>query len=193
MKNQLAGNAVNFRIARRLDERNDHRVCSCVDILVRDHLEPLAHHRVIRLPGMDQFDGELHRLIEAALKETHWADQDRIRSEAPQHKVILTQPIYLGVHEVTQGQYEQVMGRNPSHFAPMGTFKDAVAGMDTTSHPVETVSWNDAAEFCAKLSQQEQLKPFYLRAGETLMMLEGTGYRLPTEAEHRHTRQQDQD
>ena len=50
-------------------------------------------------------------------------------------------------------------------------------------HPVEMVSWNDAAEFCAKLSEQEKLKPFYFRAGETVTMLEGTGYRLPTEAE----------
>ena len=55
--------------------------------------------------------------------------------------------------------------------------------MDTASHPVERVSWNDAAEFCAKLSEQEKLKPFYFRGGETVTMLAGTGYRLPTEAE----------
>jgi len=48
---------------------------------------------------------------------------------------------------------------------------------------VETVSWNDAAEFCAKLSQKEDLKPFYFRQAETVIPLEGTGYRLPTEAE----------
>jgi formylglycine-generating enzyme required for sulfatase activity len=51
------------------------------------------------------------------------------------------------------------------------------------THPVEMVSWNDAAEFCAKLSEKEKLKPFYFRAGETVTMLDGTGYRLPTEAE----------
>ena len=45
------------------------------------------------------------------------------------------------------------------------------------------VSSNDAAEFCAKLSQQEDLKPFYFRSGETVTPLEETGYRLPTEAE----------
>ena len=48
---------------------------------------------------------------------------------------------------------------------------------------METVSWNDAAEFRAKLSKQEELKPFYFRAGETITPLDGTGYRLPTEAE----------
>ena len=123
--------------------------------------------------------------IEDALKfvgeDKHW--QDCIKSEAPQHKVILTQPIYLGVNEVTQAEYEKVMDVNPSHFAPMGAGKDAVTGMETTSHPVEMVSWNDAAEFCAKLSKQEELKPFYFRAGETITPLDGTGYRLPTEGE----------
>jgi len=123
--------------------------------------------------------------IEAALKvageNQRW--HDGINSEGPQHKVILTQPIYLGVHEVTQGQYEQVMGKNPSHFAPMGAGKDVITGMDTTNHPVEMVNWNDAAEFCAKLSQRDKLKPFYSRADETVTRLGGTGHRLPTEAE----------
>jgi formylglycine-generating enzyme required for sulfatase activity/serine/threonine protein kinase len=123
--------------------------------------------------------------IEEALKfvgeDRNWPDN--IPSEAPQHKVILTQPIYLGVHEVTQADYEKVMEKNPSWFAATEEGKDQVADMDTTSHPVETVSWNDAAEFCAKLSQQEQLKPFYFRSGETVTPLDGTGYRLPTEAE----------
>jgi len=124
--------------------------------------------------------------IEAALKEVdpihkHW--QECIQSEAPQHTVILTQPIYLGVTEVTQADYEKVMGMNPSHFAPTGMGKEAVAGLETAGHPVETVSWNDAAEYCVKLSQQEKRKPFYFRAGETITPLDGTGYRLPSEAE----------
>jgi eukaryotic-like serine/threonine-protein kinase len=129
--------------------------------------------------------GSTPEQIEEALKftgeDTHW--QECTKSEAPQHKVILTQPIYLGVNEVTQAEYEKVMGVNPSHFAPSGEGKEAVAGLDTGSHAVETVSWNDAAEFCAKLSKQEELKPFYFRAGETITPLDGTGYRLPTEAE----------
>ncbi len=40
-----------------------------------------------------------------------------IQSEGPQHEVVLTQPIFLGVTEVTQSLYEQVVGTNPSHFA----------------------------------------------------------------------------
>jgi formylglycine-generating enzyme required for sulfatase activity len=97
--------------------------------------------------------------------------------------VILTQPVYLSVNEVTQAEYEKVMGLNPSHFAPAGMGKAAVAGIETTNHPVEMMSWNDAAEFCAKLSKQEKLKPFYSRDGETITPLDGTGYRLPSEAE----------
>jgi len=43
--------------------------------------------------------------------------------------------------------------------------------------------WNDAAEFCAKLSENEKLSPFYFHSGESVAILEGSGYRLPTEAQ----------
>lgn len=124
--------------------------------------------------------------IEEALKpidpnNKEW--RELVQSEGPRHKVILTRPIYLGVNVVTQAEYGKVMGKNPSHFSPTGPAKDQVAGMDTARHPVEMVSWNDAAEFCAKLSQQEQFKPSYFRTGEMVVPLDGTGYRLPTEAE----------
>lgn len=109
-----------------------------------------------------------------------------IRSESPQHKVILTKPFYLGVHEVTQAQYQKIMGRNPSTFAPtspVDSAKALVAGLDTSSFPVDMVGWNDAVEFCAKASEQEKLLPCYSRVGETVTALVGNGYRLPTEAE----------
>jgi formylglycine-generating enzyme required for sulfatase activity len=127
-------------------------------------------------PGEFQM-GSTPEQIQKALKvsdeDEHW--RERIQSEAPQHNVVLTQSVYVGVTEVTQTQYEQVMGTNPSHFATPGKGKDVVAGLETGNHPVEMVSWNDAAEFCAKLSQQEQLKPFYSRSGETVTPVEGTG------------------
>lgn len=106
-----------------------------------------------------------------------------IESEGPQHKVVLTKPIYVGVTEVTQAQYEWVMGTNPSHFSATGKGKEAVADLETGNFPVETVSWYESAEFCAKLSQQEKLKPFNGLSDQTVTTLEGTGYRLPTEAE----------
>ncbi len=79
-------------------------------------------------------------------------EKDREDDET-QHKVKITKPFMLGVHEVTQKQWQAVMGNNPSYFK----------GDDL---PVETVSWDDATEFCRKLSEKE-----------------GKKYRLPMEAE----------
>lgn len=130
--------------------------------------------------------GDTAAETEAALKEAdpndrHW--QECIKSAAPQHRVILTQPFYLGAYEVTQAEYEKVMGSNPSCFATTGTGKEVVAGIDTSRHPAEMVSWSDVTEFCAKLSVLENLRPLYSRNGSTITSLDGTGYRLPTEAE----------
>jgi formylglycine-generating enzyme required for sulfatase activity/serine/threonine protein kinase len=127
---------------------------------------------------------EMEEALKAISNETYW--QECVKSEAPTHKVVLTQPFYLAVHEITQKEYETVMGKNPSYFAKTGPDArraEQAASIDTARHPVEGVSWNDAAEFCAKLSKLEELKPFYSSAGETVTPLEGTGYRLPTEAE----------
>ena len=121
----------------------------------------------------------------ALIGDSDWSKQWKncIRSEAPRHKVILTQPLYLGSTEVTQSQFEKVMGTNPSNFSATGKLKDAVAKIETGEHPVETVTWQDATEFCQKLSQREKQTPFYLRSGATVTTLNGTGYRLPSEAE----------
>jgi len=106
-----------------------------------------------------------------------------IRSEAPQHRVYLTRPIYLGTHEVTQGQYQKIMGKNPSHFAATGPGSADIAGIDSTHFPVEMVSRSDAAEFCAKLSELEKRPPSNYTSDITMMPPPVTGYRLPTEAE----------
>lgn len=137
------------------------------------------------IPPGEFLMGSTPEEIEAALKLAgeHVTKQEYIKSEGPQHRVILSQPVYFGITEVTQSQYERVIGTNPSHFSATGDGKAAVASLGTSNHPVEMVSWNDAAEFCTKLSQQEKLNPFYFRSQETVTPLEGTGYRLPTEAE----------
>ena len=141
--------------------------------------------KFVLIPPGEFMMGSTAEEIEAALKNVgeHKHSQECIQSEAPQHNVILTQAIYMGINEVTQADYEKVMETNPSYFAAMGPGKEAVTDMDTTKHPVEMVSWNDVADFCAKLSQKEELKPFYFRAGAMITPLDGTDYRLPTEAE----------
>jgi len=67
------------------------------------------------------------------------SEKGRSANEGPQHEVTLSKPFFMGVTEVTQEQYESVMGKNPSHFKGK-------------SRPVEQVSWNDAVEFCKKVS-----------------------------------------
>ena len=61
--------------------------------------------------------------------------------ESPIHPVTLTQPYYLGRYEVTQAQWEKIMGNNPSKFRG-------------DKLPVESVSWNDCQQFLAKLQQK---------------------------------------
>jgi formylglycine-generating enzyme required for sulfatase activity len=75
-----------------------------------------------------------------------------VRSEAPRHEVEITKDFYLGIHEVTQAQYQTVIGKNPSWFCAHGWGKDKVKGLVTNNFPVESVSWDDAVVFCLKLS-----------------------------------------
>jgi len=80
-------------------------------------------------------------------------EKDRSNDETPRREVTISKPFYMSVYEVTQAQYQQVMGTNPSN-------------VTDKTHPVDRVSWNDAVEFCGKLSR---------KTGKTV--------RLPTEAE----------
>ena len=75
-----------------------------------------------------------------------------------QHQVTLTKPFLLGVHEVTQGQWQAVMGTTP--------WKGKSSVKEGDDYPATYVNWQDAVEFCRKLSEEEGLE-----------------YRLPTEAE----------
>ncbi len=103
--------------------------------------------------------------------------------EKPRHRVRITKPFYLGLTEVTQQEYWDVMGTNPSRFSATGEEKDKVPGKATGRHPVEQVSWDDAVMFCNKLSAKEGLPAYYALDGDPVSMRGGTGYRLPTEAE----------
>jgi formylglycine-generating enzyme required for sulfatase activity/serine/threonine protein kinase len=113
------------------------------------------------------------------------SDRDAENDERPRHRVRITRSFHLGVHEVTQAQYEAVMGVNPSWFSANGGGKDQVAGQSTDRHPVEQVSRLDAVNFCNKLSEKDGLKPFYKIDGDIARVVDwnGPGFRLPTEAE----------
>jgi formylglycine-generating enzyme required for sulfatase activity len=110
-------------------------------------------------------------------------DQAALENEKPRHRVKISHPFYLGIHEVTQAEFEMVMGKNPSSFSMMGAGKDRVAGMSTRELPVENVSWFDAVEFCNRLSLREKLQPCYRIEGRQVSLKGTGGYRLPTEAE----------
>jgi len=112
-------------------------------------------------------------------------EKDGVWHEKPQHSVQITKPFYLGMYEVTQAQFQAVMGRNPSSFSPTGQGRDRVTGLSTEQFPVDSASWLDAVRFCNTLSAREGLNPFYEIDGEKVRVpnWRGTGYRLPTEAE----------
>ena len=85
-------------------------------------------------------------------------DEEGRDSNERQHGVRISQGFWIGKYEVTQGEWEAVMGTNPSRFTECGS-----------QCPVERVSWNDVQKFIGRLNERES----------------GSGYvyRLPTEAE----------
>jgi len=94
--------------------------------------------------------------------------------EHPQHQVTVS-GFYMGKYEVTQKEYQEVMGTNS------GNFKE-------DNLPVGNVSWYDAVEYCNKRSEKEGLSPVYTISGSgdnrsVIWNRNANGYRLPTEAE----------
>ena len=75
-------------------------------------------------------------------------------ADETQHSVTMTKGFWMGKYEVTQGQWERVIGNNPASFKGV-------------RNPVEQVSWDDCQEFILKLN----------------VLVPGRGFRLPTEAE----------
>jgi formylglycine-generating enzyme required for sulfatase activity len=83
----------------------------------------------------------------------------RDRDEGPQHEVVIANPFYISVYEVTQAQYIKIMHENPPYFSG---FKECGSNC-----PVENMKWKDVQEFISKLNMKEMTNK----------------YRLPTEAE----------
>ena len=129
--------------------------------------------KLVLIPPGEFMMGSPKELIDEELKTPGLGDsyKDHLPAEGPQHRVRITKPFYLGMYEVTQEDYQRVMGVNPSEFSPMGKQKEKVAGQETKRFPVECVSWEDAVDFCRKLSDLSQEKAA------------GRWYRLPLEAQ----------
>jgi hypothetical protein len=159
-----------------------------------DHLGlPVEETNTIGMPIVFIPPGEFE--MGSKPEEVAWALEQgknlgNVPSEAPRHRVKITKPFCLGKCLVTQGEYQGVMGTNPSAFTEeqldVSALKPSrleydvknrrecgkrLVGKDTSRHPVETVSWGDAMEFCRKLSAMPAE-----RAARRV-------YRLPTEAE----------
>ena len=116
----------------------------------------------------------------------------------PVHEVTISKGFYMGKYEVTQREYLEVMGSNPSYFS-----SGAEEGEVQERRPVENVSWYDAVVYCNKRSIAENLEPVYKKGDETdpnkwgdipssgndeewdniSFDWDANGYRLPTEAE----------
>jgi len=111
---------------------------------------------------------------------SHDNEVDR-KSDEIQRQVTVS-AFWMGKYEVTQKEYQKIMGHNPSYFKG-------------DNLPVESVTWFDAVEYCNKRSQKEELTPVYTITGRipaTGYPITGAtvtanwnanGYRLPTEAE----------
>ena len=102
-------------------------------------------------------------------KGTFWMSKDEKNA---QKQVKIEQDFYMGIYEVTQGQWQAVMGKNPSCFSRTGRYKDSVKNIpdkDLVQLPVEEVSWQDTQEFIKKLNKKVKES--------------GWVYRLPSEAE----------
>ena len=98
------------------------------------------------------------------------SEQGRFRNEGPQHQVTVSS-FYIGKVPVTQAEYQEITGTNPSFFKGPHL-------------PVEQVSWLDALEYCNKRSIRDGLTPAYtIRGNNVQWNRSANGYRLPTEAE----------
>ncbi|MCL2805465.1 MAG: SUMF1/EgtB/PvdO family nonheme iron enzyme [Treponema sp.] len=96
--------------------------------------------------------------------------EDGELDERPIHRVTINS-FYIGKYEVTQKEWNNIMGNNPSSFKGENL-------------PVENVSWLDVIDFCNRLSIKDGFQPVYQREGNNVSCnFAANGYRLPTEAE----------
>lgn len=93
------------------------------------------------------------------------------RSDDETQHTVTVSDFYMSQYEITQAEYEEIIGSNPSNFSGGNL-------------PVENLSWLDAAGYCNARSEKEGLTPVYTIDGQNVSWdRSANGYRLPTEAE----------
>lgn len=98
-------------------------------------------------------------------------DTEAWRSDDETRHTVTVSDFYMSVYELTQAEYREITGENPSSFS----------GDDL---PVENISWLDAIRYCNARSEKENLMPVYTVDGQSVTWdRSADGYRLPTEAE----------
>ncbi|MBW2736283.1 MAG: SUMF1/EgtB/PvdO family nonheme iron enzyme, partial [Deltaproteobacteria bacterium] len=105
-------------------------------------------------------------------EEGHQADE-------VEHKVTLTRPFFMQATETTQGQFETLMGWNPSFYGPNSVSPDC--GLDC---PVERVGWFDMVAYANALSAKEELRPCYVLSDVLCLDLPRRDARQPRRRHH---------
>lgn len=110
-------------------------------------------------------------LIKGASFEMGSPNTEAWRSDDETQHTVTVSDFYMSIYELTQKEYRDVTGENPSNFS----------GDDL---PVENISWLDAVRYCNTRSEKENLTPAYTVDGQSITWdRSANGYRLPTEAE----------
>ena len=96
--------------------------------------------------------------------------------EKPVHEVEVN-TFYMCNHEVTQAEWKELMGQNPSYAID--------PRLDESTQPVERITWLEAIEYCNRRSDAEGLERAYSKDAQGVLSCNwnANGYRLPTEAE----------
>jgi sulfatase modifying factor 1 len=156
------------------------------------------------IPPGEFLMGSTQEQIDAALKaDGRTADQSLssiLSYELPQHRVVISRPLWVATTEVTIGQFRRfVQGtnyvteterlgggpRNAGEASDPAALWHQPGYAVTDESPVTLVTWNDAVEFCNWLSQQVKLTPRYDRnsTGQWAAVPLADGYHLPTDAQ----------
>ena len=110
-------------------------------------------------------------LIEGGTFQMGSPETESWRSDDETQHTVTVSNFYMSQYELTQEEYEKVMGNNPSNFS----------GSDL---PVDNISWLDAVSYCNARSESKGLTPVYTIDGQNVSWdRSANGYRLPTEAE----------